>query len=198
MIKAVIFDLNGVFIQAPSYFSTRAQETYGVSEQEFYAALKDVMATARQPDAPSFFELWKPHLKKMGIEVSEKEFFKLWVSPEGLVPEVLEYAKELRQRGIKVFILSNNVRERTVYYRQKLPQLFDSVDQAYFSWETGFVKPDPQAYTNILNEHRLKPEECVYFDDSKGNVEVAKSLGIHAQQYTNLPTARKFLEQLKA
>ena len=160
--KAVIFDLNGVFIES-EYLSTRVKDKFGVPEDKFLAALQEVMPAVRKPGVEDSFEVWKPHLEKLGVQISREDFFNFWFSGENLVPELLEYAKELRKRGIKVFILSNNFKERAEYYRSNFPEIFANVDEAYFSWETGFVKPDRRAFQNILDQHELKPEECVYF-----------------------------------
>lgn len=195
MIKAVIFDLNGVFLQS-EYLTKRMHEKYGVSENKLLEALKKVMKLVRQPGIDNSFEVWRPYLEKLGLKITKQEFFNFWFSGEKLVPELLEYAKELRSKGIKVFILSNNFRERTEYYRKNFPEIFESVDEAYFSWETGFVKPDPKAYQSILQKNNLQPEECIYFDDSKENIEVAQSLGINVQKYENLQTTQSFFKNL--
>ncbi len=191
--RAVIFDLNGIFLQA-KYFSERMEEKYGISGDEFYSVLKEVMEIARKPGVDDSFELWQPHLQKLGLSLSKEEFFNFWFSGERLVPEVLEYVKELRKQGIKVFILSNNFKERTEYYRKKYPEIFKNVDRAYFSWETGFVKPNPQAYQNILRENGLEPENCLYFDDSSKNIEIARGLGIDSQEYQGLEEVKKHIK----
>lgn len=195
MVKAVILDLNGVFLES-EYLSKRMNARYGVPVEAFVAALKEVMAVARGPGCEDSFVLWKPHLVKLGLEIAREEFFDFWFSGEKPVPEVLEYVRQLRSRGIKVLILSNNFKERTEYYRTHFPEIFENVDKVYFSWETGFVKPDPKAYQNILDEHSLKPEEVIYFDDSEENIEVAKSLGLHAYRYQGLQAAKDSLQNL--
>lgn len=195
MVKAVIFDLNGVFLES-NYLSDRIDKKYGIPGDKFHLALKEVLTITRKPKAEGFFKLLKPYLKKLNFQISEKEFFDFWFSGEKLIPEVTEYARKLRERGIKVFILSRNFKERTKYYRKNFPEIFDNVDKAYFSWETGLVKPDPKAYQAILEEYKLKPEECVYFDDNDENIEVARSLGIHVQKYEGLESAKGFLEEL--
>ena len=53
-------------------------------------------------------------------------------------------------------------------------------DKQYYSWKTGFIKPDPRAYQVMLEENNLKPEEVVYFDDSQKNVAAAEVLGIES------------------
>lgn len=194
MIKAVIFDLNGVFIQSPK-LSERFRDDYGVPEEEFLPALKEVLSKARLPQAGDSFMLWKPYLDKWNIRISSQQFFDYWFQAEKEVSEVIELAKLLRKRGIKVIILSNNFEERTAYYRKNFSFLTNDVDKAYFSWETGFVKPDDRVYQLLLRENNLLPEECLYFDDSEHNVDVAEKLGIHSHHYTSNADLKKRLEE---
>ena len=195
MIKAVIFDLNGVFIES-EMFSDRFERDHGVPSKEVVNALKEIMPKVRQPKAPSCYSLWEPHLNRWKTELNEEKFFDYWFSGENLVSEMLKYAQALIKNGLKVFLLSNNFKERTTYYREHFPKLFRTVDKAYFSWETGFVKPDRKAYLSICKENKLQPEECVYFDDSEQNVGVARSLGMHAEQWQGLIRARKTVDVL--
>lgn len=192
MIKAVIFDLNGIFLKS-EHLSDRIEKRYGIPGDKFYLALKKVLAIARKPGAKSFLKLLKPYLKEFNFSILEKEFFDFWFSGEKLDLALLKYVKKLRKKGIKVFILSRNFKERTEYYRKNLPEIFNNIDKAYFSWETGLVKPDPRAYKAIFKEYKLRPEECIYFDDVKENVEVAKNLGFKAQKYKDLKSAKKFI-----
>lgn len=194
MLKAVIFDLNGVFVES-EMLSDRVKRDYNVDSQEFIEALKKIMPIVREPDAPASYPLWKPYLDNWEVKISEKEFLDYWFSGESVVKEVAEYVIGLRKRGIKVFVLSNNFKERVDYYKKNFTEIFENIDKAYFSCETGFLKPDEQAFTNILNDNNLKPEECVYFDDSSKNVVVARELGIHAYEYEGLEAVKKVIEE---
>ena len=97
---------------------------------------------------------------------------------------MITFAISLRQKGIKVFILSNNFKERAEFYGQ-YPWIHEAVDKVYFSWQTGFVKPDSRAWQLVLDENDLKPEECMYFDDQDRNVKAAESLGINSYIFTD-------------
>jgi len=55
----------------------------------------------------------------------------------GLDPDLLELIKEVREKGIKVFLLSNISGK---YDDKKMEKL---VDKTYFSSHTGYLKPDP-------------------------------------------------------
>ncbi|KKU29087.1 MAG: Phosphatase YihX [Candidatus Amesbacteria bacterium GW2011_GWA2_47_11b] len=190
MYKTVIFDLNGVFLQSEP-LSKRFEEKFGVTKDQFLPALKEIMAVVRKPNAPAAFTLWKPYLDQWQVSLSEQQFFDFWFSGEYLVPELVEYAQELKNGGVKVFLLSNNFKERTEFYRKNFPQIFQCVDKAYFSWESGFVKPSVESLQLVLSENSLRSEECIYFDDSDDNIKVAQSLGITAEKWTNLVEAKK-------
>jgi putative hydrolase of the HAD superfamily len=188
MIKAIIFDLNGVMVKSPA-LSKRFQKKFGVSEDKFYPALKEIMAKIRKPNAGDSFIYFEPYFKSWGLNLTKEQFFSFWFSAEKEVPEMMELAKQMKQKGIKMFILSNNFMERADYYKNNLsfPAIFDKI---YYSWQTGFVKPDPRAFENLMLENNLKPEECVYFDDSEENIKMAKSLGIKAFLFEGIDSVR--------
>jgi len=191
MIKVAIFDLNGIFIQSPK-LSDRFQEKFGVSTEEFLVALKEIMAKVRKPDAGDAFNYWKLYLEKWGLRLTKEDFFNFWFSGENEVLELIDLAKQIKNKGIKIFILSNNFVERADYYKQNFPFL-EIFNKIYYSWQTGFVKPDPMAFKNLLLENSLKPEECIYFDNSEENIKAANSLGIEAFLFKDTEGFKKIL-----
>jgi glucose-1-phosphatase len=182
MIKAVIFDLNGIFIQSPK-LSSRFEWDFNVPINDFLPKLSEIMDKVRQPNAGPSFDYWSPVLKEWNINLSEKEFWDYWFKSETVSEPMIEFAKGLKSKSVRVFILSNNFKERAEYYAQ-YPWMQDVIDQPYFSWQTGLVKPNPEAWMKILADHNLKPEECLYFDDQEKNVAAATSTGITSYMFT--------------
>ena len=183
MIKAIIFDLNGIFLQNPK-LSDRFNRDFGVSTDVFLPKLSDIMEKVRKPNAGSAFSYWKEVLKEWKLELSESKFWDYWFRAEVQSEKMIAFAKKIREKGIRVYILSNNFKERADYYNQ-YPWIHDAVDKVYFSWQTGFVKPDTRAWELILTENNLKGEECLYFDDQEKNIKSAESLGIKSFKFTN-------------
>lgn len=103
-----------------------------------------------------------------------------------------QVVEELKARGHKLFLLSNIYVRNSRHFKKKYPFLAH-FDKLYFSSDTGFNKPDPRAYEQILKENDLKPEECIFFDDQRQNVEAARRLGIEAHVCTDPHTARRLL-----
>ena len=182
--KAIIFDLNGVFISGP-LLSDRFRDDFNVPIDNFLDALKEIMAKVRMPNAPEVYELFIPYLEKWNVKLSKQEFYNYWFGAENQNEKLIEFAKTIKDKGIKLFVLSNNLKERSAYYDVHFPFIDEVFDKTYYSWQTGLVKPDTRAYELILQENNLKPEDCLYFDDSEKNVEAAKSLGINAFTFTN-------------
>ncbi len=192
-IKAIIFDMNGVFIKDSGPLSKRIEKDFNIDADEIYPLIKTALKQVRQPGIVSR-PIWQPVLEKLNL--TYEDFFKYWFGGESLNEELLQYAKELRRQGIKIIILSNNFPERTNNYRLLYPELFKVIDEQYFSWETGNVKPNPEAYSQILEKHNFLPSEYLYFDDSEENLSSAQKLGINVHLYQNLQDTKNFISAL--
>ena len=100
----------------------------------------------------------------------------------------------LKDKGLRLFILSNNFEERASYYNDHFPFLQELFDNVYYSWQTGFKKPDPKCFERIFQETGLLPQECIFFDDSERNIEVAQGLGMKAYLFSTLEEMKNILK----
>ena len=95
----------------------------------------------------------------------------------------LSYLKQLKNK-YKLFLLSNtNVIHQVAFnkiFKNTVEKTsFNSLfNKAYYSHEIGLRKPDAAAYQYVLNENRLQPQETLFIDDTPGNIEGAKVVGM--------------------
>lgn len=55
----------------------------------------------------------------------------------------------------------------------------------YLSYEMGALKPYPEFYDYIIRHEQVKPEEMLFIDDLKANVEAATRAGMRGYQFRN-------------
>ena len=128
--------------------------------------------------------------------MSEQEFLNFWFTAEKENTEMVVLAREFKAKGARLFILSNNMSERSAYYDKNFPFLNELFEKQYYSWKSGFIKPDPRAYKVVLEENNLKPEECVYFDDGASKVAAAQALGIESHLFVGVEDVRNKVAKL--
>ena len=186
MIKAIIFDLNGIFIHSPDMSeSERLNKDFHIPPEEFFPKLEGVLEKIRQRNAGGAFQYWKPVLEEWKINLSEQEFWNYMFGAEKVSVVIINLARDLKERGIKIFTLSNTLLEAADYYYEHYSWMHEVIDKTYFSFQTGFKKPDKRAWENILSENNLKPEECIYFDDQDKHLKAPGSLGIKSFLFTS-------------
>ncbi len=66
--------------------------------------------------------------------------------------------------------------------------------KAFSLEEKGIEKTNPEYFKALIKKFNLAPEEMLYFDHSKENVETAKKMGILSKQYINTKSVKKFIE----
>ena len=112
-----------------------------------------------------------------------------------LLDYACDWVRELKGKGLRVYALSNWPEH---IYKQRGNKLdfLEDMDGYCLSYQEHLNKPDAKAFENLLHKYDINPREAVFIDDSVGNVEAAKSLGMEAFLFTDYETARKELEGL--
>jgi putative hydrolase of the HAD superfamily len=100
-------------------------------------------------------------------------------------PPMIEFMRSLRERGLRMALLTNNVREWEPQWRAMLPEIDEIFEVVVDSAFVGMRKPDPAIYRLTVEKlgGGLAAEECVFVDDVDVNCEAARSLGMSAVLY---------------
>jgi epoxide hydrolase-like predicted phosphatase len=187
-IEAVLWDFGGVFTASPFHTGRRFAEARGVDFDVLFAAIFGDYHT--DTDHP-----W--HRVERG-ELGLAEGFALIneaaransidVDLQGLMAAVTDdidrtvvtdKVRALRASGIRMGIITNNIREYADRWRQMIPvdELFDDVID---SSAVGVRKPNPEIWRLALRRLGVTtPEAAVFLDDFAPYVEAAKALGLH-------------------
>jgi putative hydrolase of the HAD superfamily len=136
-------------------------ETGRISEEDFLAAVGEALA------------------EELGREVHLRGFGQFYFANLHANHELIAYMRSLRERGLRLAILTNNVREWEPLWRSKLPvdEIFDVVVDSAF---VGMRKPDREIFELTLARLGLSARECVFVDDTEINCQAARDLGMAA------------------
>jgi epoxide hydrolase-like predicted phosphatase len=96
---------------------------------------------------------------------------------------MIDLMRDLRARGLRMAMLTNNVREWEPLWRAKLPvdEIFEVVVDSAF---VGMRKPERAIYELTLERlGDVSAEECVFVDDVDVNCAMATELGMTAVHY---------------
>ena len=198
MIDTVIFDIGKVLM--------------GYSWEKYLHSIvgEDKIAYATLEQAIFLSPCWEEHDK--GLMTEEEELWDFISNAPDYEPEIravyenlgqctwpYDYAdawvKELKDKGLKVYALSNWPKH--IYdQRRHVMTFLDQMDGCDMSYRTHSNKPDPKAFTGLIEHFGIDPEKAVFIDDNADNIEAAKKLGLHAIRFASYEQAKEELNQL--
>ena len=74
-------------------------------------------------------------------------------------------------------------------------ELFDAIT---LSFESGFIKPQPEAFNRAARELGVEMAECVMVDDRERNVTGARAAGMQTVLYQDVEQLKRELDKLSA
>ncbi|MBV9803538.1 MAG: HAD family phosphatase [Solirubrobacterales bacterium] len=106
---------------------------------------------------------------------------------------VIDHMRGLRDRGYRLAICTNNVREWEARWRAMLPvdEIFDVVVDSAF---VGARKPEPRIYEITLERLGTPPEATLFIDDVEINCRAAQELGMAAIHFRTTDQAIEAIE----
>jgi putative hydrolase of the HAD superfamily len=189
VIRAVVSDFGGV-LTAPLFTGfQRIQDDVGVPPEAFGAAMRAATEAAGEnplhrlergeiPEQAFLATLERELAAMLGREVTLHGFGERYLGALDPNDELFAYYRGLHDRGVRLAMLTNNVREWEPHWRTKLPvdEIFETVVDSGF---VGMRKPDPRIYALVLERLALPAEACAFVDDLEHNVDGAREAGMH-------------------
>ncbi|GLK66128.1 HAD-IA family hydrolase [Paracoccus kondratievae] len=184
--KSVIFDLGGVLIDwdpalaFADIFTSRAEAEAWMQRIDFAGwnrlqdggrSFEDGLAAARAEHGDEARHL-AGYLAAFPLTI------------EKTIPGTWEVAEALLARGVPLYALTNWAAETWPHALELHPRLGAVFADILVSGRVGMMKPGPAIYRMVMDRNGLRPEDCVFVDDSLPNVEAARGLGIDAIQFT--------------
>ena len=104
-------------------------------------------------------------------------------------PAMVAWQLRLKQHGIRTAILSN-MGDSVLESIQREFKWLEQFDALVWSYQLRIAKPDPQIYLHTLEKLGTRPEETLFIDDKKVNVDAAIALRMKSIEFSTVDRLR--------
>jgi beta-phosphoglucomutase len=182
LIKACIFDLDGVIVDTAHYHFLawqRLAKELGIDLTE-----KDnekLKGVSRMQSLQIVLDMGKITLtkdRKESLASRKNDWFVEYVEamkPDEIFPGVKSLIMAIRKKGIKVALASSSKNAPRVIELLGIAGLFDVVVDGGMIVDT---KPDPEIFLLTAQKMNIKPANCLVFEDAEAGVEAALRAGM--------------------
>ena len=187
MIKAVVFDMDGVIVDSEyTYLESKTEIlreagfpkpiTY---QYQFMGTTYEFMWTKMKN------ELGLPESINLYIELMNKKRHEMIIR-DGVrgIRGVKELIKSLPKTEYKLAVASSSPEKDIISTLTSL-KLIDFFDELVSGEEVTHSKPFPDVYLEAAKRLQVKPEECVAIEDTPNGVTSAKAAGMYVIGFSN-------------
>lgn len=182
MIKAVIFDMDGVLIEAKEWHYealNRALQLFGYEISRYdHLTTFDGLPTRKKLQMLSLDRGLPVELHEFINEI--KQLYTMEIVHTQCKPNfVHEFAlSKLKAKDFRLAVCSNAVRS-SVEVMMRKANLDRYMDLMLSNEDVTKSKPDPEMYNTVISKFGLHPEECLILEDNEHGIQAAKAAGTH-------------------
>jgi len=189
----IIFDLGGVLLKSKPISILKKID---INEEEYSQLI-------------NFFENWKK--LDLGQQSLEEKFlecnFPDYISSKykdillkyyeirDINMDLINLINKLKNNNYKTYILSDNNLEASNYYKNNA--LFSEIDGWVVSCDYNVTKNDGKLFEILLDNYKLKPEECYFIDDKQSNIDMAFKYNINGYKYNENSNIMKLYDDMR-
>lgn len=181
-IKAVLFDMDGVLIEAKDWH----YEALNQALQLFGYEINRFEHLTSYDGLPTSMKLKKLTLEKglpnqlHGFINEMKQQYTVSMIQNLCRPRFNhEYAlSKLKSEGYRLAVGSNSIK-MTIKMMMDYAKLTDYLEFMLSNQDVKNAKPDPEIYLTAMSRMGLTPSECLIIEDNENGIKAAKSSGAH-------------------
>lgn len=190
MIKACIFDLDGVIVDTAKYHYLAWKELARGLNFDFTEKDNErLKGVSRMRSLEILLEIGKKDIdedtKLKYTDNKNRRYLEyiLKMTPDEILPGVIDLLEDLRRKKIKIGLGSASKNAMTILNQVKLTAYFDVVMDGT---KVSKAKPDPEVFLKAAEALGVTAEESVVFEDAEAGIEAAinggfKCIGIGSQ-----------------
>lgn len=182
MIKAVIFDLDGVIVSTDDChfraWKRMADEEGIYFDREINNRLRGVSRMASLDIVLERSKREYSESEKQELAERKNEYYKELIcelTPDDILPGVMDKLENLKENGIKIAIGSSSKNTPIILKQIGLDGYFDAVSDGN---NITHSKPDPEVFLKAAEMLNIPPEDCMIVEDADAGIEAGKRAGM--------------------
>jgi putative hydrolase of the HAD superfamily len=199
-LKGVIFDYGMVLTGQPDQEAHDAMVRITGLSAERFETLYWADRHAYDEGKLSGVTFWEKFARDSGVALTAADLAELnrldarmWTTQN---PAMVAWQQQLKARGLRTAILSN-MGDSVLESILRAYAWIQNFDVLVWSFQLGMAKPDPAIYRHTLERLGTRPEETLFVDDRRVNVEMARALGLKAVEFTTAEQLRQQLASMR-
>lgn len=184
-IKAIIFDMDGVLIEAKDWHYValnKALDIFGMTISRYdHLVTYDGLPTKKKLEMISLESGLSIKLHEFINELKQR--FTMEIVNNSCKPRFYhEYAlSKLKNDGYKLAVASNAVRNSVKTMLTKA-DLINYIEFFLSNQDVEKGKPDPEMYIKSISRLGFKPSECMIVEDNENGIKAARDSGAHVME----------------
>ena len=184
MIKAILYDLDGVLVDATEWHYESLNEALREISGFEISRLEHIRTFNGLPTNKKLEILYKQN------RVKKEDFNAIWELKQKKTNEIIEKTASVDENktrlheGTKAFkkiCVTNSIRQTALLMLKKTYQL-SFMDHVISNEDVSKPKPDPEGYVKAMSYLKLEPNECMIVEDSDKGIESAKKSKAHVYE----------------
>lgn len=182
MIKAVIFDLDGVIVSTDDChyhaWKKMADEEGIYFDREINNRLRGVSRMASLDIVLERSQREYSQNEKQALAERKNNYYKELIrelTPGDILPGAMETLEKLKGNGIKIAIGSSSRNTPIILKQIGLDKYFDAVSDGN---NITHSKPDPEVFLKAAEMLKIAPESCMIVEDADAGIEAGKRAGM--------------------
>ena len=186
MLTALLLDFGGVVAEEGFRDGLKAlAKIHGLDPGRFFTAAAGLAYdTGYGSGLTDEATYWEAVRARTGLDGDDREFRELIINRFVLRPLVVERAKQIRQAGIQVGLLTDQT--NWLYEIDRRTPFLAQFDHVFNSYVLHKAKRDPTIFRDVLTVMGCAAEEVLFIDDSLDNVTRASSQGLRSVHFTGI------------
>lgn len=181
-IKAIIFDMDGVLIDAREWHYdslNAALRIFGTEISRYdHLVTFDGLPTKKKLEILSIEGGFPKKLHQFVNDLKQQNTLEIVFAKCKPVFQHQYALSKLKAEGYKIVVCSNSIRKSIEIMMEK-SGLEPYLDFFLSNQDVTNGKPDPEIYTKAMDRMGLKPEECLIIEDNENGVKAALASGAH-------------------